>query len=183
MAILEFDSEGVAAMENTMKMIQEMGATVAGIQLDADTRDNGITNAELLLIHAEGIESKTGTVVRNVLATPLDVNEMAAAFMDKASEVLEGISDDPAEESEIKRKANQAMAKGLKDGAQIYRKKLMQRVNDGMASDGNPLDPVTPEYAAQRLRKYGVPASAVFKASGDLLNNLARGRFRFTKKK
>ena len=177
-----FEAEGMEGMLNTVEMLKEMGSTIAGVELAANKRRGGVTNSDIIGFHAEGIDSKEGKIVRNILATPVDVNRMAEAFMAQAGKGLEKIQDKKMDKSEKRRKATAITAKSLRKAAEVYRPMLVERVDQGVGSDGQPLKKVTKPYATTRLNKYGTPLTEVMGASGDLLSNLVTQALKFTKK-
>lgn len=78
-------------------------------------------------------------------------------------------------------KTNQAGAKALRAAAAIVQKVLVNRIEKSEDMDGQ-VNHVDPTYAKQRERKHGVPKGEVFKASGQLIADLARGTGKLTKK-
>ena len=79
--------------------------------------------------------------------------------------------------------AAMAEARAYKRAEKLVGKLIADRMEDSEDKNGN-VQPVDPDYAKERAKKFGVPddPGQVFKASGQLLANYASGRAKIVKK-
>ena len=179
-SFLDIKTQGIESAEGLIKFLQECGASIAGIEFLGDDRGS-VNNAEILEYQAEGITRKTGIVKRDVTPSESDTDKAAKIFLDKVSELADVVNVKTSDDAALKRAANAALSKGLKAGAEVMRKDMRDRVNKGVDNTGTALEQVTVKYGEQRMKKHGVPTTAVLKASGNLIANLSRASYKFTK--
>ena len=81
-----------------------------------------------------------------------------------------------------KKAANAASASALMQAGREAKRIMLSRVEDSRDNTDQSARSVTAEYAKQRARLYGVPedVNQVFKASGQLLNNLSAGHLKLS---
>lgn len=176
--MFEVEAEGLEDVQATLKKLEAIGSKIVGVSMMGDSRGR-VNNAEIIGFHAEGIESLEGTKIRNITMSDADAEAGANAFMARVEPFLESPNTDSGG---LDRRATAVTVKGLKDAADIARAGMILRIQEKRDRDGMPLEPVKTDYASQREADYGVPSSEIFKASGNLLSNLARAAYKFTKK-
>ena len=183
--LLTIEAIGMKDMQATIKLMNKYGSSIQGVEFLGDKRGK-TNNAEIIQFHKKGIKrkhgGKTGLIVRDITANDAERKKAAEKFSDKLMKVLAKRYSHTTE-SLLAKIANSALAQGLKAGANVIRRAMAKRTDKGMGNDGTALEPVTKKTADRRKNKSGVPATSVFKDTGNLLSNLSRTAYKFTKKK
>jgi hypothetical protein len=177
---------GVDTATEMLSMLGHIGSDIAGIMLAAKRRSDGrkgaVNNAQVVQYLADG--------GRDIRPTYEDKAEAAATMrtlitakllmMTKRGAPPKAWSEARKQEFIAKGRveANKIAALALRKAGQQMHAKMLERVNN----PGN-YDAVSERYAQQRQSKYGVPTSAVFRATGQLLSNIADGHLRLIKRK
>jgi hypothetical protein len=159
--MIQMDAIGLDKALAQLKALGGFIGMVKGAEFYGRTRrDSGKNNADVLDWLTEGGR---------------DIQKMGSKEMDRAAKAL-------AKEAERRlqhlptgisqKRAVEILAAAYRDAGKEILEILTERIKKEITSDGNQAKKVTPEYAAERRRKYGVPDSAVFKATGQLLDNV-----------
>ena len=185
--ILSIQAIGLKNMQSTIKLMQKYGSSIQGVEFKGDPRGK-VNNAQIIEFHKKGIVrkhgQKTGLIVRDITATDDEKTKAAEKFTEKLMKVLARRNlPNVKNEGALKKIANSALSQGLKAGANLIRRAMAKRADKGKGNNKTALEPVSDKYGEYRKNKYGIPKTAVFKASGSLLANLARESYKLTKKK
>lgn len=179
--MITIEAEGMDEAVGTMKKLEKLGSSIAGISFMGDDRGR-VNNAEIISFHANGINALDGTIVRNITAGNDAIGRAGQAYMDVAAPFIDDPNSGEGDDNSVEREATRVSAKALKSAAEVIRLAMLDNVEKQIDRDGNPLKSVDPIYANARAAKYGVPDSVVMKASGNLLSNLSRAAYKFKKK-
>ncbi len=142
----------------------------------------GLTNADIIEFQAEK--------GRDIQPNQDDANDAGSVFQIKLNERLIQLSK-PFKSGKRKgqirggkqTQINRIASRNALRAAMVFiQARMVERITSQMGSDGKPLDEVGKEYAKKRQEKYGVPTSAVLKATGQLLNNIENGSIQFVNK-
>jgi len=182
--------EGLDGSMAIMEYLEKTASEIQGIEFLGDDRVSGVNNADIIRYHAEGIETKSGLVQRDITASDEDNERALILFADEverqALRIAARKGDDDLNVIALpdmgSKQATATVAKGLKAAAEYIRKKMVERAEQQIDNKGNKLKSVDPDYAEQRNRQYGTPADSVLKATGELLSNLSRVSYKFTRK-
>jgi hypothetical protein len=176
--------------------LAELGARPRGAIFKGRKRDENaaITNADLIRFHADGIVRKDGVIVRDITPNQEDSDTAAKIFRDRIENRLRILSK-PRKARKIKsgkrkgkirskqKVVDAAAASALRAAALHVKEQLGKRVQSGVDNTGSNLTEVTDEYAEWRQDKYGIGPNRVFKATGQMLNNILDGSITIVKEK
>jgi hypothetical protein len=116
---------------------------------------------------------------RDIRPNDEDVKKMGEIIVEHIGKHLRRVGrtvDDPRTGKKIRiRKEKQSLAGfvgGTRAAMMFARKRMLQRIKTGSTNRGKAAT-VTPNYARQRLRDYGVNESVVYVASGQLANAMS----------
>ena len=183
--LLTIEAIGMKDMQATIKLMNKYGSSIQGVEFLGDKRGK-TNNAEIIQFHKKGIKrkhgGKTGLIVRDITANDADRKKAAEKFSDKLMKVLAKRYSHTTE-SLLAKIANSALAQGLKAGANVIRRAMLKRLDTQTDNSGKALESVTMETRKQRLKRSGIPGSYVLRDTGNLLSNLSRTAYKFTKKK
>ena len=151
-----------------------IGDSFNGIELAAKMREDGkLKNGAVIDYLADG--------GREIRPSAEEVDVAAFAFVKVAEVGLEAVKKSISMDSAklklnpgVAAKARSVSAKAWRAAAKVAQKAMKERVQKGINRDGT-RDPVSPLYAEQRQKKYGIPPGVIFKATGQLLANLGGG--------
>lgn len=158
------EARGLSKAKAQMDWLAKMGARISGVHLPGSARnDTGATNGEIIDYLAEG--------GRDIRADQEDADKAAMAFKVQVELALNKIKDVPRGSAKVQQEA----AKAWRAAGRVIKEIMRERVDQGKVQGGGDASKVSEDYAAQRLRKYGIPEDIVFKATGQLLSNLSQG--------
>jgi hypothetical protein len=186
-------AEGAAAAVDFLKQLMQVGV---GVQYVSAPRNDGISNAEIIRIHAEeGVNRKdVGNVKRSLYPNESQINALTKVFTDEVTKHLLRIGQEytrrikpaagasgPAQQVTMVRteekQVKQAGASALKKVAVIYHDHMEENLTAQKNTDGTPMRSVKDDYAIRRLREHSVDPSAVFQATGQLENAFEAGKY------
>jgi hypothetical protein len=173
------------AASELIGFLQGLGSNIAGCILPAKRRqDGGVTNADIIEHQANPLNGPS----RDLRPTEEDKAESTQIIKAAIMAKLQMISktgkrykrwDEAKSKAFVARGAKDAdkiMSLALRRAGQAMKARMLDRLN------GGGFEPVGETYAARRQAKYGVPPGAVFKATGQLLSNIADGHIRLIRK-
>lgn len=102
------------------------------------------------------------------------IRDRVAAHMAKTGKTTPNGPVKPAPPPE--KRALAGLASGLRKGAKYNADRMTRLCEAGSTNSGAPAERVTTAYGQRRLSKYGVNPQSVYFASGQLLNDLIRGK-------
>ena len=183
----------------TLAYLQKFGTGITGASMKARKREenSSITNEDVIGYLATGNSRSPNPIQRDIRFNESERDRMTGIFTLEVKKKLALIikRNNRISKRLIKEKAGkvyktpppkmilaQKMAKtaatvGLRKAMVWGREVLLQRVESQQTTEDGAAEAVGAKYAKQRSNKYGVPnaTSLVFKASGQLTDNLARG--------
>jgi hypothetical protein len=184
-----------AAIE-MMAFLEELGARPRGAIFKGRKREENskITNADIISFQAEGVKRKDRTVVRDITPNQDDSDDASKTFRDRIENRLRVLSK-PRKARRIRSGKNKgkirskqkvvdsAAASALRAAAQLVKERMKERVASTVDNTGSPLEQVEQTYALQRQTKYGIDTNQVFRATGQLINNIEDGVITIVKEK
>jgi hypothetical protein len=181
--------QGMDAASELIGFLQGLGSNIAGCILPAKRRqDGGVTNADIIEFQANPLNGPS----RDLRPTEEDKAESTQIIKAAIMAKLQMISktgkrykrwDEAKSKAFVARGAKDAdkiMSLALRRAGQAMKARMLDRLNGG-GFDAVSDDPPH-RYATRRLNKYGVPKTAVFRATGQLLSNIADGHIRLIRK-
>jgi hypothetical protein len=172
----------LAAIVNSLDFLDKLASVGMGVEYAASGRTDGISNQELLRIHAEdGVTRKDGrNIKRNALPDERDVLKCAEAFAAEIEKHLARVGEVGSRGKVVTQEAaaKQAGAAALKRCGIIYRDALKTNIEKQQNADGSRMETVEQDrYAKNRKRLYNIAESIVFQASSQLVNAVNNGKF------
>ena len=199
--------DGMQAILMTIEKLTKGTAGIKGIEFHGTARQDssGLSNAEVADHLKEGSTHTKrlggGPIKRDFFSASDSTKDRIAEEFARVAEIeLQKLGEkmERANAAQMKRdqgkmnlagpaKAADRVAKSIattafKDAAEIWRKVIVQNLEDGTTFDGNAAEKVGKAYAKWRQEKYGIGEDQVGQATGDLLTNMADSKaFKFIK--
>lgn len=158
------NTSGLKKAQNQLAILAQMGARTKGIYLPGTPRGEGqLTNGQIIDYLAIG--------GRDIKANETDCDKAADLFKAQVEQALQKVTDGTAITPQ---KVGMIAAKAWRAAGRYVKELMKQRVEAGDTNSG-PARKVEEAYAKARQRKYGIPEDVVYKATGQLIANLAQG--------
>lgn len=172
---IDFQAKGLDKARNMMDALGKMGAAHRAISLGAMSRkgegESG-TNAD--------VKENLALGGRDIGPNEEDARMAAEAYVKQAEKFMRMQTD--AKKPPSAQAANQASKLALKMAADVVSGILVERVEKSEDKDGKVVE-VSEDYAKWRSGKFSMPDDQmiVFRASGQLLSNLASKKYKYHK--
>ena len=178
---VEVKTRGFNSMTSAIAYMARLGAKPRGVSMLGRTRnENGnINNSDVIQYLKDGGRDTTLTKEdSNILGgivsrTFMERLRILTASFNKGFDTPKGLTAAKAQGMKV---ANAAASSALMAAGRRAKEIILERLENSQTNDGNQSE-VTIPYAQARASKYGVPndTSLVFKASGQLIDNVSSG--------
>lgn len=181
--MMNFHAVGMENAAEMMALLGNLGGTVRGCRWMAHTR-----RGEKRVSNNRQVVDWLADGERDIRPTEKDATDAAKKFVASVYRYMQIVSKSkkrilkagPELDAAVakaqaagKLKANNASAKAYRAAAMVIKQRMLDRVESGKVNTGSDADKVTKTYAKRRAKKYGIPDDVVFKATGQLVENLA----------
>ena len=183
---------GLETATEILGFLQALGSKVDGLVLKAKRREDGVGN-DVIMDYLDATLDDNG-VPYTIGQRKEDADKAAKLFLATVEKALRMMSKrgKPLKRwSKAKRakfiaaggrRATNIAARGLRKAGRSVQADMARRLEAGINVRGQKVGPVTNNYANWRLREYGVPKNVVYKATGQLLDNVLNGSLTLIKR-